>query len=266
MAALPPLTDRLDTFRDVLVTARARWKEAWRMDPRDGCMEPPTLEFGSLAVLGAAGLALLLALSSFVTLFLTRGPVLWVQAGAMVVLGGWALYRLRRNCAAVRRRRRESAVTTGAVVMANDALFDPASDVSAWGVALVVTDAALAEDAEAVADLAERAYAEWRTADLQDLPEELRAAARHVCQDVPLRERVEVPESWAGRRGVWVSAVYFERAALPRRVIDRRVMPFAVHPSQTLESVEPLPAPFFCCEYFGDLPRLRACPPARTSR
>ncbi len=255
MTRLPPLTEGFESYADVFAAARRRWTAAWKADANDGCMDAPFCEFGSIPVLLLWGLAILLVIATVVTVFFTRGPVLLGLAAVTVADVVFVWRRLGRNAAEIRKRRRESVVTTGGVVMANNDLFDADSTDAQWGVVLFTFDDALAADGEALADLTERAYREWRQAKPDDLPADLREAALFVCQDTPIRDRTPVPESWAGHPGVWLASVYFERDALPGKFLNRRVMPFIVHPNETYDSVEVLPAHFWWREDVDDLTR-----------
>ncbi len=257
MATLPPLTDDFDDFVDVLNAAHRRREEARELDPDDACLEPPFMEFGDTWVFFVMLASVVLGIAALVVVFFdcttSIGLLVAAVVAALVVRS-----RFQKNARALRTARRESVVLPGAMVQANGRLFDTDNEENLPAFYVVTFDDELESDPDELAEIARRMGAELKDAPPGSVPAEVQDIAEALTDEVPRWKRRPLPESWCGHPDTWVVDVLVEVAALPRKHIDRCLLPLLVHPTDLERSPEVLPAKFWWREDVDDLTEMLA--------
>jgi len=230
------------TFDEWLDYVRDRLDQATRLDPWRGLLcasggmgsrSETFFKWCAVAcVVAAVGLAIVL-----------RGRPWWapVAAVALALLCGAAwIGRARAGGARELARRQAGGVALGALVMANEGLFDLRDARDLPGVVLVTRDDALMRAPARLIALADRLF-ELKDRDAAQVPAELRAIAAQLTSERGWFEPMAVPRSFCGGHDCALFPFFFRRRELPHPALDRRLFPLFADRDLPARQVQSLP-------------------------
>jgi hypothetical protein len=236
---LPEFTEKPENFSELLDCVSRRLKQARMMDPW-AVFEEPIFEVHTASDMNVARAAVIVLASSIVMVFFTRGIPFSCLAGAAVLLLVWTILIFRRNGRAIRKRRLEGIVTTGAVVQANLFLFDPEEEIEAGAVLVYSFDEDLKRDPPRLMEIANRLF-EYKAAPLEQAPENMKSLVRTIKDERMRYHRWPVPREICGNDKTFVADLDMERNRMPNRAIDRRIWLCLSHPDLKIHALEILP-------------------------
>ena len=196
---LPSSARSVRSFDEWIEYVRFRLGQATRLDSWRG-LPPVAFGTGSRREQLLLRLALACAATALVAAFLLPWRFSATLAAASALLGigaATAMRSVRRNEI---ERRGESDVALGALVLANQRMFDPDDPADLPGVLVVTRDEKLMHEPDVLIALSFRLFG-LRHKEPAHVPEELRAIADRLSSDNFWFEPLPVPRAWAGNDG-----------------------------------------------------------------
>lgn len=146
-------------------------------------------------------------------------------AGLALLLGLYNRIDDRAQKRLIGRQNQDARIGLGALVQANDDLFDPNNEQAQFGLAIVTTDPELQAEPVRLIEMAASLFA-WAKEGVEPVPESLREVVLHTRDErVRFEDRVRLPREWAGNDETWLFDLFMDPELLPVGCIDRRLWP-----------------------------------------